>query len=100
MGMQYEFLDLNGWVGTPVQYAALFGGQVVVTEPDEPENTAGKYQITAQPYLFIREGMSATTNKLGQYYPGAKVNISRVVGDWGLIEGQQQFIYLGYAEKI
>lgn len=101
MGMQYDFLDLNGWVGTTDQYAALFGGEVVVTsEPEDPENTPGKYQITAQPYLFIREGMSATSNKAGQYYPGAKVNISRIVGDWGLVEGQQHFIYMGYAEKI
>ena len=102
MGMQYEFLDLNGWVGTPDQYSALFGGPVVVvpTPEPEPEYIPGKYQITAQPYLFIREGMSATSNKAGRYDPGAKVNISRVSGDWGLVEGQQHFIYLGYAEKI
>lgn len=104
-GTSNKFMDLNGWVGTDTEYSELFGkeGVVVPEKPEEPpEHEKGLYLINAQPYLFIREKPIAneTSKKVGLYYPGAKVVISSITGDWGLVAGQQQYIYLGYAEKI
>jgi len=33
MGTQYDFLDLNGWVGTQAQYAEMFGSVTIPVEP-------------------------------------------------------------------
>lgn len=105
-------IDLNGWIGTTTQYLDLFGAysnvttplenSVVVTPPTVPDHTSGIYQITATPYLFIREKPSADigSNKLGLFYPQTKVSISAITGDWGKITGQDGYIYLELAKKV
>lgn len=98
-GTSSKTLDLNGWIGSDGQYESLFGQPVIVV-PEEPINKAGEYIVKASPYCFIRSGMSAATPKLGLYYTGTKVKIMSAMGDWGSIEGQKQYIYLGCLDKI
>jgi hypothetical protein len=97
MGMQYATLDLNGWVGTQVEYAALFGTVAIPETPDDeavviPQPEFNGYIITAWPYLLIREGASTSSKKLGLYYQNSKVYVSGISNGWAKLYGQPGYI--------
>jgi GH25 family lysozyme M1 (1,4-beta-N-acetylmuramidase) len=105
MGMQYEFLDLNGWVGTDAQYKSMFEASVEIPNdevPIEDVNTIiTKWKITANPSLFIRQGSNTSYKKLGLYYPtDIPVQISTIENGWGKLNGQDAYISLAYAKKV
>jgi GH25 family lysozyme M1 (1,4-beta-N-acetylmuramidase) len=105
MGMQYATLDLNGWLGTAVEFATFFGDTpdddvIVVVQPKYIE-----YKVTAWPRVMVRkypEKSSLVINKLSR---NSKVKIYVItMGDgtqklgWG--RNEVGYISMDWLKKI
>jgi len=105
MGTKVKTLDLNALMITASQYRNLFGGWIViqnvpVDKPDDevpvvvPVETikAGKYKVTALPWVNVRSGPGVTENKLTTLLPGKEIEVAEVVSGpgsgkgWGKVE--------------
>ena len=101
MGMQYSFLDLNGWIGTNAQYESMFS--TTIDTPDDeaevipqPEYKTYTVEVSSWLWLNIREQPTTNSPVRGRLLRGAKVNVSNISNGWGKLHGQELYISTQY----
>jgi hypothetical protein len=98
-GMQYAFLDLNGWVASEERYSELFEGADVIIVDPVIDGDYEEYFVTATAGLTIREQASINSEYLGAYAHNTPVNISNISNGWAKIHGQAGYLYAGWLSK-
>jgi hypothetical protein len=106
-------MDLNGWVGTNMQFTQMFGVPVITHEDETPVTTdpavipteTTKYKTTVN--LAIRAMPSVNSTLLGRYYSGSQVIVLKAsepgpgsLQGWVQIAGQGVYVSLDYLKKI
>ncbi len=101
MGMQYPFLDLNGWIGTDQEYESMFGEQVVVETPDDDAITVKPldYEAHRVTAYLLNYRDSANGKILGTFTKDTPVNIEKVVNGWAKLYGQPGWVSAKYLSK-
>lgn len=117
LGTELKQLDLNVFMGTAADYAALFGAPVIISEDETtvivPEDETPiawddfvKYQVNTG-RLMVRSGPSTNSKIIGSYLLGAPINITSgitpgigSVQGWVEIFGQDQYMSLDYLKKV
>lgn len=82
MGMQYKFLDLNGWVACEEKYSELFDGAEIIDEDPVIDGDFEEYYATATAGLTIMEQASKNSEYLGAYAHNTPVNICGIENGW------------------
>lgn len=79
------------------------GNSNINTKPNtsiKPKYSSGTYQIaTKSANLRIRTGPSTNYKIVGSYRKGTRVNINYTNGNWGHLNNNKGWIYLGYCKK-
>lgn len=97
MGMQYDALDLNMWLGTEADFVRWTGGQAGPAQPVPGDNPLYRVRVTVG-NLLVRKGPGTNYAMEAEYAKG-EYEVYEEVNGFGRI-GANRWIYLAYTEKV